>query len=359
MQQLIEENKLESQRQNPFGIQQLDITSQQGAGLQGSIDYFSQYLAQNFPQYEQKPEDVGVIFSDYVTDVLHGDNLAIKLALEKIVDLNQKQLDGMYNIPEGATFWVPLTAAYYRPQNNGGEGGLPPVDAQAVEGNTSATELNTQALRDATDKWLNADPYLYDRDKARQQATGTEGNLSRGQEADAVRLQAQADRYNTDRGRIADAARYTGLASLYGNKSEEGNAGGGYRPPAYGGTYNPSRPEMGEGSIGTIFERAINNLMAGLRSLFAGSTPGQYPGYGSAGGRSRDAATTSYQGVTTQAAAQQVNPQVSARLEIQMDNTTQLIVDGRVLAAVMSPYMAQEMIRLEATQGTITKRYVI
>jgi TP901 family phage tail tape measure protein len=327
--QLMEEGRLPSQQTNPFGIQQLDITSQQGAGLQGSIDYFSQYLAQNFPQYEQKPEDVGVIFSDYVTDVLHGDNLAIKLALEKIVDLNQKQLDGMYNIPEGATFWVPLTAAYYRPENNGGGAGMPAVDAAAVDGNTSATEMNTQALRDATDKWMNADPYLYDRDKARGQATGTEGNLSRGQEADAVRLQAQADRYNTDRGRIADAARYTGLASLYGNKSEE------------------PKPEG-----------FLQQLQSWFRSIFSNPQP---PLSGRPNMRADTVgdAAGGYRGFTSQAAAQQINPQVSARLEIQMDNTTQLIVDGRVLAAVMSPYMAQEMIRLEATQGTITKRYVI
>jgi TP901 family phage tail tape measure protein len=331
MAQLLEENRLESQEKNPFGIQSLDIGSEREGELQGLIQYFTGYLAQNFPQYEQKPEDVGVIFNDYVTSVLHGDNLAIKLALEKLVDLNQKQLDGMYNIPEGATFWVPLTAAYYRPQNNGGEGGLPPIDSQAVDSNTSATDANTRALESATSRWLDAERY---RDNRVDTRAGSD--LTRGQRADALRLEAQADRYNTDRGRVADAARYTGLAGLYNNKQQESGPPAGFWETLMNWFRNLTTPISG-------------------RMDFGGSAAGGVGGGGAGGGVSG----AGYRGIGTLASAAPVNPQVNARLDLQFENTTQLIVDGRILASVMSPYMAQEMVRLEASQGTITKRYVI
>lgn len=320
MSKLMEEGKLGSQAANPFNIQQLDITSGQGANLQATIDYFSQYLASNFPQYQQNPEDVGVIFSDYVTDVLHGDNLAIKLALEKIVDLNQKQLDGMYNIPEGATFWVPLTAAYYRPENQGSGMGMPTVDSAVVDGNTTATEQNTRALDQLREHLLrenaqdiNPDKYAKDRQLAQQRQ-----QLLREYGQDSIARQKAPNRYgqyehlmreyrnetavkpetNTIEARFAQAidGLKTFLSSIFGQ-----------REPAYGGSYDPT---VGRGSVG-----------------------------------SRD---------MTNAA-----PVLSARLDFRVENSTQLIVDGRVLASVVTPYLASDLLRLEASQGTITKRYVI
>lgn len=54
-----------------------------------------------------------------------------------------------------------------------------------------------------------------------------------------------------------------------------------------------------------------------------------------------------------------ISPVVNARLDFRVENSTQLLVDGRVLASVVSPYLASDLVRLEASQGTITKRYVI
>ncbi len=70
--------------------------------------------------YDFKPEDQVAIAKDGIAKPLHADFKIMQLLLEKLVDQGQKQLDGMYNIPEGATFWVPLTAAYY---GRGGSGG--------------------------------------------------------------------------------------------------------------------------------------------------------------------------------------------------------------------------------------------
>jgi len=313
IQQLQEEGKLRSQKENPFGIQQLDITSQQGAGLQGKIDYFTKYLSQEFPQYKQNPEDIGVIFSDYVTAVLHGDNLAVKLALEKIVDLNQKQLDGMYNIPEGATFWVPLQAAYYKPKDQGGMGGgMPAVDSQAVDGNTSATELNTQALMNATDKWNNADPYLFKRP----------GN-------------PKEDRYD----KMNDTSKV-----FLGDRYDRMNSGAPSRL-AHEDRYDKMSKENQPTSFVDQLKQALSSFWQGLTQHEAPlSGRANVGGGGSVGGRSMT----------------DVAPQsVQARLDMRFENSVQLLVDGRVLASIISPYLSSDLVKFEASQGTITKRYII
>lgn len=319
--QLIEEGRLSSQQTDPFGIQQLDITSQQGSGLQGMIDYFTSFLSREFPQYEQNPEQIGVIFSDYVTAVLHGDNLAIKLALDGLNDKAQKQLDGQYNIPEGATFWVPLTAAYYRPENQGGMGGLPAVDSAAVDGNTNATDRNTQAL-DSLNLALQNEirrgvPPLETRERYLRNIDP--GNLAaqNEQRRHEVPLAAQ-QRYNL--ALTNEQRRYQVPSPAAGQQQYPNNAG-----------------------ITNLLDRLFNWLQ-GISSR---------PATGVAG------AVEQYRGITAQSSAQQVNPQVNARLELQIDNNTQLIVDGRILASIVSPYLAQEMVRLEAAQGTVTRRYVI
>jgi TP901 family phage tail tape measure protein len=307
---------------DPFGIQQIDLPGSQAGELQNTIDYFSGYLAENFPQYEQKPEEFGVIFNDYVTSVLHGDNLAVKLALEKLVDINQKQLDGMYNIPEGATFWVPLTAAYYRPQNEGaGAGGLPAVDAAAVDGNTTATEMNTTALMNLSDKWNNMDPYLFKRPG-----------------------EPHEDRYD----------KMNNTSAPVNREQNDLMRGRGYDPFVHEDRYD----KMNQPSATTESTTFLQNLQNWLRSIFTniGNQFPTRPGGPGPGGTGE--AAGGYRGLAATTAVAQPQP-LQARLDFRIDQNTQLIVDGRVLASVITPYLAADLLRLEASQGTITRRYVI
>lgn len=55
-------------------------------------------------------ETLGVIFKDG-TDKIVVNLLALRLAMDKTNELLQKQLDGIYNLPEGAELWVPAQAA--------------------------------------------------------------------------------------------------------------------------------------------------------------------------------------------------------------------------------------------------------
>lgn len=87
--------------------------------------------------YGGQVEDTIAIAKDGVAKPIHADMKILAMLLEKLVDQGQKQLDGMYNIPEGATFWVPLTAAYYR---RGGGGGI-----------SGTEDLTTASMNDIDD----------------------------------------------------------------------------------------------------------------------------------------------------------------------------------------------------------------
>jgi len=317
MQKLLEEGKISSQKANPYGIEQIDLPGSRAGELQNMVNYFSGYLTQKFPKYEQNPEEIGVIFNDYVTGTLHGDNLAIKLALEKLVDLNQKQLDGMYNIPEGATFWVPLQAAYYRNQGGGGGGGLPDIGTQE---NTSATQQNTQALT----------------------------NLNQG-------LMTKQKELLLDLGGTGPGAKKMTQKELW---LDAGGTGPGYKDTRVGSNayseaaresfdrINPAKATGGASFLETLKSTLLMKL------LQFGGGAGQGLGAASQTG----SAGTGFRNITQSATTA---APINTRLEMKIDNSTQLIVDGRILASVLSPFLASELLRLEASQGTITKRYVI
>jgi len=66
----------------------------------------------------------------------------MNFVLEDILDTEKKQLEGMWNIPEGATFWVPLTSAFYSKGDGGGYPDLPPIQ----DTRTTATEDPVDAM---------------------------------------------------------------------------------------------------------------------------------------------------------------------------------------------------------------------
>jgi len=46
-------------------------------------------------------------------------------------------------------------------------------------------------------------------------------------------------------------------------------------------------------------------------------------------------------------------------LDLKLSSNTVLNLDGRILANAMKNYLAQDLLRTDATQGTITKSYII
>ena len=103
--------------------------------------YWSNYLAkaqgyQNVQEYQKaKPEDFQefnlVLGENNVLYKMLSTNEAMNFTLEDILDTEKKQLEGMWNIPEGATFWVPLQSVSKQKEESGMYPNLPPVQAIA------------------------------------------------------------------------------------------------------------------------------------------------------------------------------------------------------------------------------------
>jgi len=59
-------------------------------------------------KYNSEITDTLVTTSDKQTIVSHGDQKVIAYLLQQILDTEKKQLQGIWNLPEGSSFWVPL-----------------------------------------------------------------------------------------------------------------------------------------------------------------------------------------------------------------------------------------------------------
>lgn len=288
-----------------FRVQQIDLPSSERDRLQSWITYYDRWLENQFGgKYKLNEEDLGVVFNDNVTDILHGDNLSIKLALEKLIDVNQKQLDGIYNLPEGATAFLPYEL--FQNVSRAGEG---------VGGGTS-DRLTGGLVFSEGDRLKSKDDMLEEQ---------------RNRYFDLL----EKDRETIDRSGMYDERRGRGynrnLTALEAESFDKSKLN--YKGFSYGkgpGPYGYGTPAID-----------VQGILQSIRD-FIQSIPGI---------DSRD-------GQAPLTPEMQV-PEVKSNLDISFDSTVQLMVDGRVLASVVKTYLASELLQSQQTQSTVTRRYVV
>ncbi len=93
-------------------------------------------------------EQLGFIFKDNVTDVIHADQLAIQLLLRDIKELNEDQLEGIFNIPEGVTALIPFTGQlFFSDQPIAGGAGVEDVALGTdIENQTDTLHADLQSI---------------------------------------------------------------------------------------------------------------------------------------------------------------------------------------------------------------------
>lgn len=321
LQKLIEEGKVKSQE--GFGLQRFDIDRLTLERLAAQSITQGNAWAQQFPGFETKQEDLLAITNDNIAKPIHADFRILALLLEKIIDQNQKQLDGQYNIPEGATFWVPLTAAYYRPKTEG-TGGLGGLDTSGLDTSAQNLDGSAQALNDAADYIVQA--FAKDEDFNAELLKQLRGTPASTQSTEDKIRSALVNRYRGANETGAQTTESAYRSYLVGEKD--------YNPYALKESAD-SRPRE------SVLDYAgITSAIEALKSVF-------------------ESLQNSFSTLVPQSSGEDVNKSLNAKLEFQVDNTTNLMVDGRVLASVITPYLASDLLRIEASQGTITKRYII
>ncbi len=292
---LVDQGKLKEQ-QGGIGFQQFDVPmSQLNTLAQRSLSIGSSW--QKKYNYDFKPEDQIAIDNQGIVQPLHADFKILALLLEKLNEKAQKQLDGQYNIPEGATFWVPLTAAYYRNQGGAGGGDMSSMlNALDLKDNTGATSQNTTAIQNLTDAMQNRKESMVEDWQGKH--FGPSDTVNKGYDR-------KINKMETAEGLASQAKTEAALGY-------RGDLGFGPRSAQSAGIQNP-------------YEK-----FPGLNSSPFNKTQ-----------------------------TQQVNPSPTTKLDLKFSSNVNLVVDGRVLATAMQSYMASELVRTEQSQGTVTKRYVI
>jgi hypothetical protein len=143
-------NSVQEQMDNlpKLSLGSLDIDSSQWNMLMEQYQPFLQMLEQKFG-YEEEKGNIVYKLSDDQFAHFTGDNTVMQLLMQELIDVNQKQLDGIYNLPQDSSFYVPLQARELEPEQSGMA-----LSNDVVNANTEAEEQNTQALAQVTDAML-------------------------------------------------------------------------------------------------------------------------------------------------------------------------------------------------------------
>lgn len=117
-------------------------------GLQQRYEALKSQLVSAFPQFQPEESDFGVIASDGF-GTIHADMTILNLLMEELIDVNKDQLNGIYNLPADASFFVPFTAALLDAQTRSlmaGLGGLTQDDTDVTDAINNTAKTVSESL---------------------------------------------------------------------------------------------------------------------------------------------------------------------------------------------------------------------
>lgn len=128
LQRAIAENTAQQRKRVDPALRQTDLDLNQSGGLLMQwVQYYTQFLNKmGFPQ-ESKPQLVLGENDSWLR--MWASNEALMLALKALTEATEEQTDvlsGMWNVPEGATIWVPIQSLFYSRKQGGESGGALP-----------------------------------------------------------------------------------------------------------------------------------------------------------------------------------------------------------------------------------------
>jgi TP901 family phage tail tape measure protein len=153
----------EAMQEQPFSVRRLqDVGPERFGEIQARNRYWIEFLArlqgmsaQQYVQEEGFVENL-ILGPNNVWQKILTTSEAMNFTLQDILETEKKQLEGMWNIPEGATFWVPITSLFYqRQQQAPAVPELPPLeDITPVEDITAPGAITTRDIIAPEEVWL-------------------------------------------------------------------------------------------------------------------------------------------------------------------------------------------------------------
>ena len=275
--------------------------------------------------YQPQYEDQIAIATDSAFLIQHTDLKILQLLLEKIVDQNQKQLDGQYNIPEGATFWVPLTAAYYRNQGGGGGG-------MGLDTSLANTELNNLATAAQ-----GAAAALYER------GAKTENELLErfgfNTTPATVPTLEEHNKKLEEGQQVLDFLKQFGFAPTTGPNPAQPQSQPFTEEPYVLPPMIPGFPTLPSGSFEFKFPE-LERFFDWFKQLFI----------------SPDGVKGMDKGIS---GLGQTNSAPTSRINLNINSTTTLLLDGRMVAESVKAYLLDDLLRMTAGYGSSTRSIII
>jgi TP901 family phage tail tape measure protein len=262
-----------------------------------------------------------------VAQPLKADFRILALLLEKLVDQGQKQLDGMFNMPEGSSFWVNLAAAKMHTETGKekGSGLKDPITTGSGSyiGNPVAEPKIPENKNDVVNALLASEQEKADYYKKMATPGKTEWTNN---STDAI-----------------EALRAKNIA---------------------GGAINASA------TSGTDFSTILNQFIEALKipplNLFpapVGDKPGEPKA--STGGGDIAGILSNLPGMLKESMSsitippQKLDNTINQNLNVRMTASTTLTVDGRTLATIVKQYMASDMSKATSTTSTSNTYFAV
>jgi len=116
-----------------------DMDASMSGQLQQRINQYDRLLQQHFGDigFDEEIQNIGVRFENNQFRELTGTATAMQLALEEILEVEKKQLEGFWNLPAGVTAYVPISSLFATQQDQG-LGNL--ADLGPIQGPIEGTE---------------------------------------------------------------------------------------------------------------------------------------------------------------------------------------------------------------------------
>lgn len=245
----------------------------------------------------------------------------VQYLLQEILKTEQKQLDGMFNLPDGATFWIPFEAAKLMPGQDGG--------GMSDEWLADIAE-NTQSMADMMRKFREADAmYPVTPGTVAQPTTPAKPTITPAIVSTSDQIKKFRDWEE----------RYSPVTS--------------YKPEMRGRSYG----QIGQKTLGDSLAPAANGILKGLQSVLGAlaSIPQILTSISPASIidslgiidllPERKPTTTSSNPQDLARSLSQTFSNLSTRLELRIDNRTVVQVDGKAMAMVVKQYLKNDLIR--------------
>lgn len=322
----------------------LDIPKSMEGILNQWIAY-AQSMMEGYGLAVNKEETMIVEFSDGQWGKVHGDNRAVQYALSKIQETEQKQLEqGIWNIPEGASFWVPITSLTPANQPQGSSWnavGPPPSEFPEAQGTTPTTGegITAPGGRWNSEAW---NTRIENNNKLIEEALGT---ILAGE---TTPMPISGEELKSRRERMSRGWTTATVPEGYTTKPVTTTEPGFWEQIKmfFNNLLNldiqpKDRPRKSgalgiESPLGTAFARPGEPSLAGtLQSLTEMLRLSQM----GAGAIGRQAAE---------------NVQTMPKIGLNLTNTTTITLDGRVLATAIKPYLLADITRAAGALGRQT-----